>query len=151
MSSLPELHLYLEHANNTLSNNSLPVTRSLLKTIRCLTKPLERRTSFRPVDIVTALSSNRRIISREQQDAQEFFQLVSSAMDSEGQAIKKSKVFGQGLRDLLFAPVSAKRSIQPSQPIQRLENPLIGLLANRLSCMQCGYTVSIGLILRFID
>ncbi|KAI8368527.1 hypothetical protein BD560DRAFT_398974 [Blakeslea trispora] len=144
MSSLPQLHLYLEYASNSSSDISLPVTRSLLKTIRCLTKPLERRSSFRPVDIVTALSSNRRIISREQQDAQEFFQLVSSAMDTEGQAIAKSRVFGHGLKDLLMDRSSNKRCIQSSQPqTHQLENPFIGLLANRLSCMQCEYTSAI--------
>jgi ubiquitin carboxyl-terminal hydrolase 1 len=64
MSSLPHLHVYLEHVSTISTGVPLPVTRSLLKTLRTLTKPLYRRSSFRPVDIVTALSSNRRIISR---------------------------------------------------------------------------------------
>lgn len=155
MSSLPHLHIYLEHVNTISNGVPLPVTRSLLKTIRLLTKPLYRRSSFRPVEIVTALSSNRRIISREQQDAQEFFQLVSSAMDTEGQKIAKTELLGGGLKDLLnqssikgvIRPEWVTRGIKKSDTMSsandHLENPFTGLLANRLSCMQCGYTGAI--------
>lgn len=128
----------------------LPVTRSLLKTIRQLTVPLYRRSSFRPVDIVTALSSNRRIISREQQDAQEFFQLVSGAMDTETEKITKTEMLGGGLRNLLDqSPLKGfvGSSIYNSNTTRfsdHLDNPFTGLLANRLSCMQCGYTVNMN-------
>ncbi|KAI8076978.1 hypothetical protein BDF21DRAFT_364337 [Thamnidium elegans] len=146
MSSLPHLHCYLEHVSNMAAGVPLPVTRTLLKTVRSLTKPLDRRTSFRPVDIVTALSSNRRIISREQQDAQEFFQLVSSAMDTEGQRIAKTELLGGGLKDLLnrsglSGVIGPEKS--NSKVDHALENPFTGLLANRLSCMKCGYTGAI--------
>ncbi|OAD05553.1 hypothetical protein MUCCIDRAFT_189359 [Mucor lusitanicus CBS 277.49] len=161
LSSLPHLHNYLEHISHIATGVPLPVTRSLLKTIRSLTKPLYRRSSFRPVDIVTALSSNRRIISREQQDAQEFFQLVSSAMDTEGQKIAKTEQLGGGLKGLLnqatlkgvIRPEWIQKASSPSANTQNktammtandhLENPFTGLLANRLSCMQCGYTGAI--------
>jgi ubiquitin carboxyl-terminal hydrolase 1 len=153
MSSLPHLHTYLDHVSTISNGVPLPVTRSLLKTIRTLTKPLYRRSSFRPVDIVTALSSNRRIISREQQDAQEFFQLVSSAMDTEGQKIVKTELLGGGLRDLL-SQSSIKGVIRPEWVTHtkgtekemmndHLENPFTGLLDNRIYCMQCGYTGAI--------
>jgi ubiquitin carboxyl-terminal hydrolase 1 len=158
MSSLPHLHVYLEHVSTISTGVPLPVTRSLLKTLRTLTKPLYRRSSFRPVDIVTALSSNRRIISREQQDAQEFFQLVSSAIDTEGQKIAKTELLGGGLKELLHHS-SLKGVIRPEWTTKNkfksitnnhtatvaanLENPFTGLLANRLSCMQCGYTGAI--------
>lgn len=147
MSSLPHLQTYLSHVSNISTGVPLPVTRSLLKTLRAITKPLYRRNSFRPVDIVAALSSNRRIISREQQDAQEFFQLVSSAMETEGQQIAKTESLGGGLKDLLGAS-TMKSVIQiKKNPMvtstTMMENPLTGLLANRLSCMQCGYTSAI--------
>lgn len=138
----------------------LPVTRTLLKTLRTLVIPLYRRTSFRPVDIVTALSSNRRIISREQQDAQEFFQLISSAIDNEGQKVAKMEYVGKGLKDVLLSQPAVNSRTEwisriqianrhDQQPVMvtrnrrdhHLENPFTGLLANRLSCMQCGYTV----------
>lgn len=143
MSSLPHLHTYLEHVSNISTGVPLPVTRSLLKTLRAITKPLYRRSSFRPVDIVAALSSNRRIISREQQDAQEFFQLVSSAMETEGQQIARTESLGGGLKDLLSRS-SVSSVIQKNKVTTKtIENPLTGLLANRLSCMQCGYTSAI--------
>jgi ubiquitin carboxyl-terminal hydrolase 1 len=155
MSSLPHLHTYLEHISTISTGVPLPVIRSLLKTLRTLTKPLYRRSSFRPVEIVTALSSNRRIISREQQDAQEFFQLVSSAMDIEGQKIAKSELLGGGLKDLLnqssikgvirpeWIKKSSKSRGDGNKSNNLVENPFTGLLANRLSCMQCGYTGAI--------
>ncbi|GAN06813.1 cysteine proteinase [Mucor ambiguus] len=161
LSSLPHLHNYLEHISHIATGVPLPVTRSLLKTIRSLAKPLHRRSSFRPVDIVTALSSNRRIISREQQDAQEFFQLVSSAMDTEGQQIAKTEQLGGGLRGLLnqttlkgiirpewvqktsFQSANTQNKMAMMTVNDHLENPFTGLLANRLSCMQCGYTGAI--------
>ncbi|KAI8646224.1 hypothetical protein BD408DRAFT_428835 [Parasitella parasitica] len=155
LSSLPHLHNYLEHVSHISTGVPLPVTRSLLKTIRSLTVPLYRRSSFRPVDIVTALSSNRRVISREQQDAQEFFQVVSSAVDAEGQLVAKTEQLGGGLRDLL-SQTALKGVVRPRW-VQKpsctttamttanghLENPFTGLLASRLSCMQCGYTGAI--------
>ncbi|GAA5804676.1 hypothetical protein HPULCUR_010179 [Helicostylum pulchrum] len=146
MSSLPHLHCYLQHVSNMAAGVPLPVTRTLLKTVRSLTKPLNRRTSFRPVDIVTALSSNRRIISREQQDAQEFFQMVSSAMDNEGHQIAKTELLGGGLKDLLngYGSGGIIGSEKSSTKVDHaLENPFTGLLANRLSCMKCGYTGAI--------
>lgn len=146
--------------NYASSGIPLPVTRTLLKTLRTLVVPLYRRTSFRPVDIVTALSSNRRIISREQQDAQEFFQLISSAMDTEGQKIAKMEYVGEGFRDLLAKPnklnsrsewisriqISNNKPVITSYRRDHLENPFTGLLANRLSCTQCGYTVNVKYI-----
>ncbi|KAG1182712.1 hypothetical protein G6F35_015529 [Rhizopus arrhizus] len=130
LSSLPYLHEHLQALNNSSTATALPVTRSLLKILRRLTQPLYRHSSFRPTEIATALSSNRRITSREQQDAQEFFQLVSSALDTEGQQVAQVTWLGGGLKSIL--PYEKRK-----EPL----NPLTGLLANRLSCLKCGYTV----------
>jgi ubiquitin carboxyl-terminal hydrolase 1 len=105
------------------------------------------------MDIVTALSSNRRIISREQQDAQEFFQLVSSEIETESQKIQRTEMLGGGLKDLLDSKLN-RNVITGEQeevlPNDHIENPFTGLLANRLSCMQCGYTVIIIYITWYI-
>lgn len=111
----------------------LPVTRSLLKTLRLLSVP--SNTAFKPIEIVSAMSSNRRVINREQQDAQELFQLISGELDNESLLAKKR----QGFRDILSFP-SKNQSIFSAK--EKIDNPFTGLLANRLSCMQCGYTVS---------
>ncbi|KAI9275977.1 hypothetical protein BY458DRAFT_554893 [Sporodiniella umbellata] len=139
LSALPYLHQHLNDFSKSASGISLPVARSLLLTLRRLVKPVDRqfylnffyqRIYFNPTEIVTALSSNRRIISREQQDAEEFFQLVSSALDTEGQRVAQASLSGGGLKSLI-------------QDQKRTEycNPFTGLLASRLSCLTCGYTV----------
>lgn len=113
----------------------LPVTRSLLKTIRLLSIPSNK--SFKPIEIVSAMSSNRRVINREQQDAQELFQLISGELDTENQLSQQKQ---GGFRDILNFSINQK---QQKQKKSTIDNPFTGLLANRLSCTQCGYTVSI--------
>lgn len=125
---MPKLQEYLNSVDKLPTAMELPVTRSLLKTLKLLTVP--SNLAFRPAELVSAMSSNRRVINREQQDAQELFQLISGELDNENQMTKKK----QGFRDLLFSSASAKKPT--------VENPFTGLLANRLSCIQCGYTVS---------
>ncbi|KAG2228590.1 hypothetical protein BDF21DRAFT_394011 [Thamnidium elegans] len=128
LSSLPKLQEYLNSVDKLPTSMELPVTRSLLKTLKLLTVPSNH--SFRPTELVSAMSSNRRVINREQQDAQELFQLISGELDNENQMTKKK----QGFRDLLFSTAVKKRTV---------ESPFTGLLANRLSCIQCGYTEAI--------
>lgn len=115
LSSLPKFHQYLYQINQS-SLCSLFTSKSLLKTLRLLSRPSD--TAFRPSELVSILSSC--LINKEQQDAQELFQLISTALDNENQLVHKQ----QGNSKVL-------------------ENPFTGLLANRLSCMQCGYTVTI--------
>lgn len=91
------------------------------------------------------MSSNRRvIINREQQDAQELFQLISSELDNESQHLKKKQ---QGFRDILSLGLNNKQKAPPflsPSPVNNkmMENPFTGLLANRLSCTHCGYSLS---------
>ena len=136
-------------------------------TLRRLTQPITKRSSFKPTDIVS-LVSGRRINSRDQQDAQELFQLITSAIDVEAGSLKNKMngdgfIVGGGLKDVLLMKSPQKHQHQHYQQRQlkrqrsaaaaaasssssslpyRLENPFTGLLASRLSCMQCGYTVS---------
>ncbi|KAI8141170.1 hypothetical protein BJV82DRAFT_179244 [Fennellomyces sp. T-0311] len=141
LSSLPRLQLYLRQIQ---PSKSRPVSWFLLTTLRRLTQPLAKRSAFKPVDIVSVVSS-RRINSRDQQDAQELFQLIMSAMDSEAQSTALPTVVG-GLMDALKPAVQPKRRsfFSSSYHVEhRLENPFTGLLASRLSCMQCGYTEAI--------
>ncbi|KAI9485654.1 MAG: hypothetical protein EXX96DRAFT_473288 [Benjaminiella poitrasii] len=134
LSSLPKLQAYLDQVSIDLSSHPLPVTRALLKTLRLLSTPTE--TVFQPMDIVSALANNRRVINREQQDAQELYQLIASELENETQHKLKSK---QGLKDILSLGFSKQNKSL------LLENPLSGLLAYRVSCMQCGYSSGIPL------
>lgn len=64
----------------------LPVTRSLLKTLRLLSTPIN--TIFKPIDIVNALKHRKQVINRQQQDAQELYQLLVSQLDDEITALE---------------------------------------------------------------
>ncbi|KAI9277889.1 hypothetical protein BY458DRAFT_504349 [Sporodiniella umbellata] len=114
LSSLPEFHQYLYQINQLCP--ALFTSQSLLKTLRLLSRSSD--TVFRPSELVASLSSC--LINREQQDAQELFQIISTALDNENDLAKKQRPLGEVL-----------------------ENPFTGQLANRLSCMQCGYTEAI--------
>ncbi|CDH49048.1 cysteine proteinase [Lichtheimia corymbifera JMRC:FSU:9682] len=149
LSSLPRLQLYLDYQMNQQPQSRRPVTFSLAKTLRLLTRPLSKRSTFRPKELVAAMN-NRRISSHDQQDAQELFQLITSALDLECHQNTKKSAVSLGLKDILhfdgekpsrrrlFFSLFSSKNDDP-----RLENPFTGLLANRLSCMQCGYTEAI--------
>lgn len=126
-----------------------------MRTLRRLTKPVHGRSAFRPTDIVSAMASaNKRFANQDQEDAQEFFQMISSSLETEYEAHEKAERQQQqqqslmGLKDLLEP--EAKARIVRSTTTDRLESPFTGLLASRLSCMQCAYTVSpdVGRLIR---
>ena len=128
LSSLVTLHTYL---NDHPVDDQGPITGSLLKTIRQLSKPLRRHASFRPRDMVASLLSKRVIINREQQDAQELFQLIVGALDTEACS-----------RNAATSDAGLKFFTQSKQQFIHATTPFTGLLASRLSCINCGYTVS---------
>ncbi|KAI9270374.1 hypothetical protein BDA99DRAFT_501575 [Phascolomyces articulosus] len=152
LSSLPRLKLYLDQIQP--SSRTRPVSWFLATTLRRLTQPISKRSSFKPIDIVS-LVSERRINSRDQQDAQELFQLVTSAIDVEAGSLQNTMTASTvgGLKDVLSinptTSILQQQQKKPSLPRRsifspyRLENPFTGLLASRLSCMQCGYTEAI--------
>ncbi|KAI8993415.1 hypothetical protein BDB01DRAFT_776226 [Pilobolus umbonatus] len=137
LSSLPRLQSYLKEIDELPSSAVLPVTRSLLRTLRLLSKPSTM--AFKPTELVLALSSNRRILNKEQQDAQELFQLLSSALDTESDLAQKR----HGLQDVLLHSSNPSPFIIHHPLTKPFTNPFTGLLANRLSCMHCGYTEAI--------
>ncbi|KAI8368119.1 uncharacterized protein BYT42DRAFT_617674 [Radiomyces spectabilis] len=160
LSSLPRLQSYLDFVTQN-NVQSLPLTRSLLKTLRLLTVPVRQQSSFRPTEIVNVMaSSNTRVVNQEQQDAQELFQLISSSLDAETQTVEQTGLAGDGLKDVLrwssfqkivYPHPGGRPTVSHANSFSFFkghlnilaENPFTGLLANRLSCMQCGYTEAI--------
>ncbi|KAK9766971.1 ubiquitin-specific protease ubp1 [Basidiobolus ranarum] len=122
----------------------LPVSNALLNTCTVLNQKISRPKAFRPRLVVEALRSNRRVVNQEQQDAQELFQIISSALSSEEAKITSSV---QPLFDVSFLKGSLAKqkttSINPASHSVSLKNPFSGLLASRLACGQCGYTEAI--------
>ncbi|KAI9250168.1 hypothetical protein BDA99DRAFT_523041 [Phascolomyces articulosus] len=162
LSSLVTLHTYLNDHHHSLvlppyeeeqqeEEDQGPITGSLWKTIRQLSKPLKRHASFRPRDMVASLLSKRVILNREQQDAQELFQLIVGALDAEASLTRKKRYAtllgtGGGLKFFTTPTFLQKQqtdhhSLPPS--LMMNTTPFTGLLASRLSCIQCGYTEAV--------
>ncbi|KAG8982369.1 hypothetical protein FRB90_006844, partial [Tulasnella sp. 427] len=119
-----------------------PVIDALRDTLNSLNTPHHRQKAFRPQDIIDALSRpdpkgnrsrSRLFSSREHQDAQELFQLVSSCLQEEG-----VDVDGEIARDHGLAEYQ-----RGEQPRKESKNVFEGLTANRRSCVQCGYTEAV--------
>ncbi|GAN01631.1 cysteine proteinase [Mucor ambiguus] len=132
LSSLPKLQHYLGQLSTAHSASRLPVTQSLLKTLRLLSQPSNN--AFKPTDIVNVLGKYRNLLNREQQDAQEIYQLLVNELDSETDQLEKKQ---GGLRDLLSFGASKKTT--------KIKNPLKGRMADKRSCTVCGYSGALRL------
>ncbi|OJJ51091.1 hypothetical protein ASPZODRAFT_127098 [Penicilliopsis zonata CBS 506.65] len=90
--------------------------------------------------------------SWQQQDAQEYFSKIIDQVDREVQQATKGQTKNQGLkmagpeehifRSSAAAPMLRDGIGNPSSP----RNPLEGLLAQRVGCMNCGWTEGLSLI-----
>ncbi|KAG0016330.1 hypothetical protein BGZ80_009298 [Entomortierella chlamydospora] len=152
----PYLESILSHSDELqMEEDDVQVAEALLDTMEALQQPLSSHKSFRPRAIVSALEASRakdskssgyhsNIMNREQQDAQELFQIISSALSSEESTVQKL----QATRPLLNLDFLKKLvGLGPDQTQHQVKkqdtNPMIGMLASRLSCMQCGYTEAV--------
>ncbi|KAH9173359.1 hypothetical protein EDB89DRAFT_723307 [Lactarius sanguifluus] len=77
--------------------------------------------------------------SREHQDAQELFQLVSEYVKKEATAVDR-----EGARDLGFAAISSLSPAETAAASCDVSKGVFdGLTANRRSCCECGYTEAV--------
>lgn len=118
-----------------------PVVDALLDLLSELNTPRSSYRSIRPVEIISALSSHSRgkhnslFSSREHQDAQELFQLVSECIKREVNAVDREGQRDRGLGGLSLVNSEANKEIGKSV--------FDGLTANRRSCVDCGYTEAV--------
>ncbi|KAG0262432.1 hypothetical protein BG011_010149 [Mortierella polycephala] len=138
-----------------VDEDAVQVTEALLDTIESLQQPLASHKAFRPRAIVSALEASRSkeskesgyyssIMNREQQDAQELFQIISSALTTEETTLQKLNATRPLLNlDFLKKLASLGQDKHLHQVRKMNSNPMIGMLASRLSCMQCGYTEAV--------
>ena len=134
----PVVDALLDLINGTLQYTScaFPPSTSLTD----LNSPRSSYHSIRPLEIVTALSSQSRgkhnslFSSREHQDAQELFQLVSECIKKEVAAVDREGHRDRGLGGLSQLHVEAK---------EIGKSVFDGLTANRRSCVECGYTEAV--------
>lgn len=77
--------------------------------------------------------------SREHQDAQELFQLLSSLLKDEATATDREATRELGLGNALITQDSESLG----KPVEVGKGVFDGLTANRRSCVECGYTEAV--------
>ncbi|KAJ4486497.1 hypothetical protein C8R41DRAFT_896404 [Lentinula lateritia] len=138
LSSLAYLqpHISAIHAKAEALDIPTPIIDALRDLFHALNDPRSRPSSIRPLELISVLSSagraNSLFNSREHQDAQELFQLLSECIKSEISAIDKESARDRGLGGL-------------SQEVETKISKSVfdGLTANRRSCVVCGYTEAV--------
>ncbi|KIY51650.1 cysteine proteinase [Fistulina hepatica ATCC 64428] len=141
MASLAYLNPHLDaiHSRAVVLDVPSPVVDTLRSLLHKLNTPHSRSGALRPADMIDALSqraagkSNSLMGSREHQDAQELFQLLSECIKEEINSVDK-----EGLRDRGLGTFA-----QWSSPRELGKSVFDGLTANRRSCVVCGYTEAV--------
>lgn len=118
-----------------------PVVDALQELLHTLNTPKSYSSPIRPIRMIDALSNHEPgkksplFSSREHQDAQELFQLVSECIKKETSAVDN-----EGLRDRGLGGLSQNL---PATARELGKNVFDGLTANRRSCVECGYTEAV--------
>ncbi|ORX83860.1 cysteine proteinase [Basidiobolus meristosporus CBS 931.73] len=113
----------------------MPITRSLYLTLKELSRPLKHKQVYSPYDILSSLEKKKSwVSSRQEQDAQELFQLISSWLSEEAEDIFSRK--------LSISPLDLDDQ-RSEASLRMVRNPFTGFAAHRISCVQCGYTDTI--------
>ncbi|KAI0692553.1 hypothetical protein BC835DRAFT_1406996 [Cytidiella melzeri] len=153
MASLSYLQPHIDeiHAKAEDLDVPTPVVDALRDILHTLNTPTPSHHSIRPLNMINALAHNSKgkhnalFSSREHQDAQELFQLVSEAIKTEAGTVHKEGLKDRGLGGL--APPrptgSASSSSTPGKDSEISKGVFDGLTANRRSCMECGYTEAV--------
>ncbi|CAG8432721.1 5703_t:CDS:2, partial [Diversispora eburnea] len=136
LASLNNLRSYLKKKVNFrgVQDEKCPVTIALHETLEKLNEPIKNRASLVPTKMVWALQENaRRLINRQQQDAHELFQLLTESLGTEDEICRRPKSIldVDAIRELT-KPDNQSNLIYES-------NPLKGLIACRISCLNCNY------------
>ncbi|KAI0065866.1 cysteine proteinase [Artomyces pyxidatus] len=118
-----------------------PVVDALRELLHTLNEPQSYHRAIRPEDMIKALSNpepgkkSPLFSSREHQDAQELFQLVTEYIKKEAAAVDKEGHRDRGLGALASGSSYTGREVA--------KGVFDGLTANRRSCVECGYTEAV--------
>lgn len=148
LAGLPSFSSFLDQNVQTLSGKSSFSTHEALKEIieQLNSAAYHGQRLWTPPDL-------KSMSSWQQQDAQEYFSKVVDQIDYEVQQAARRQTSNLGLKmvgpqEHVFgaaaAQVDGAAQLEPEKPSFR--NPLEGLLAQRVGCMQCGYTEGLSLI-----
>ncbi|CAL1700068.1 unnamed protein product [Somion occarium] len=143
MASLSYLLPYIEeiHSQAEALDVPTPVIDALRDIIHTLDRPQRSPYAIRPIEMIDALARhsqgkhNSLFSSREHQDAQELFQLISECIKTEAAAVDKESYRDRGLGGLSHGSPQTNRDLGKSV--------FDGLTANRRSCRECGYTEAV--------
>jgi ubiquitin carboxyl-terminal hydrolase 1 len=136
LASLVSLPKFLDTIASGEDNSAAPTSTILRTTIQTLNAPQDRRMIMLP-KVLKSMSSI------EQQDAQEYYSKVLDQLDKEMTAREKASSQKSGLETAIESKDSAATEQSEDGKIQ---NPLEGLIAQRVGCLQCGHSDGISLI-----
>ncbi|KAI8983093.1 hypothetical protein BDB01DRAFT_142483 [Pilobolus umbonatus] len=184
MATLSSLRSYLAERVDEQGDDSAPlvpqnefilqsVACALYATIEMLNRPLPRPRSITPIDFISALErKSGGTINRDQQDAHELFQIISSVLTNEEEVQYKEmatslldatairgfttndnesndnydtgSVCSFGTSASMWSSFSVCTVGGNLRPRRRTpRNPFTGLAASKISCVNCGYTAPI--------
>ncbi|KDR84310.1 hypothetical protein GALMADRAFT_133643 [Galerina marginata CBS 339.88] len=164
LASLTYLQPYIDaiHDKAEALDVPTPVIDALQELFKNLNTAKSSYHSLRPHDIITALStpppqlpsgdksttlyrtSTSLFNSREHQDAQELFQLVSECIKNEMNSVEREGLRDRGIAGVLeLARPSAKGDKDDPADLKSSKSVFDGLTANRRSCVVCGYTEAV--------
>ncbi|KIM76341.1 hypothetical protein PILCRDRAFT_98727 [Piloderma croceum F 1598] len=154
MASLSYLQPHIDaiHAKAVALDVPSPVIDALQDLLHHLNTPSQNQTSLRPIDLISSLSShsptkhNSLFSSREHQDAQELFQLLSECIKDECVAVDKEGFRDRGLGGFGGGMGGDGKRKEKDGNIGgggNVKSVFDGLTANRRSCMECGYTEAV--------
>jgi hypothetical protein len=103
--------------------------------------PTYNSQTYRVGGLVTALASygNKRLFTYQQQDAQEFFQQLSSMLTKEGVGRRRLGLLFPEPTNTISVLFNGRRV--EMERIKVKMSPLTGLLASKISCLQCRHQV----------
>ncbi|KAI0034367.1 hypothetical protein K488DRAFT_45724 [Vararia minispora EC-137] len=148
--SLSALLPYLDelHAKAEQLDVPSPVTDVLRDLLKNLNEPQSYSRAIRPHSIIDVLSHpepgkrSPLFSSREHQDAQELFQLVSELVKKEAAAVDTERMHERGLGAVL--ELTADEGEERLEVVKLAQRAVFdGLTANRRSCFECGYTEAV--------
>ncbi|KAJ3045070.1 hypothetical protein HDV00_011795 [Rhizophlyctis rosea] len=136
----------------------LPVTEALFELTRDLNDVSASRRIIRPHAFMSALAasskSSRRMMCYDQQDAHELMQLVSTSLTNEEEPrpalllpLFSSKALEENCKPTEVEKLKNARVLYCGKKLEsrlpeHLRNPLTGLMASTLTCLQCGYATT---------
>ncbi|PNS19337.1 hypothetical protein CAC42_2514 [Sphaceloma murrayae] len=139
LSALPSFAQFLANASSAIANNAISTTGSLHELTRDLT---ELSNNGKRIWTPAKLKS---MSSWQQQDAQEYFSRILDDVEKDLKRAVKQRSTNGGLRDMSVHEAGIVTD-QGKTSKPRYENPLEGLLAQRVACVSCGHSEGLTLL-----